>query len=168
MVFYLFGYGLTSIAAFAIVGALGRNGEREVTLSDIGGLGQTRPWMAVALATCMLSLLGFPGTIGFIGKWYILSSVVATGHAALAVILVITSVVSAGYYLPVMMAMYMRSARAPLVHHDSGLARTAGFAVGLAVVLILALGIWPTGVLHQSDAAASSLLQTAEQAVAGR
>jgi NADH-quinone oxidoreductase subunit N len=168
MLFYLLGYGLTSIAAFALVGALGRDGEREVTPLDIGGLSQTRPWMAFALALCMLSLLGFPGTIGFIGKWYILSSIVAAGHPLLAVVLVITSVISAGYYLPVIMAMYMRPARAPLVHHDNALTRTAAFAVGLAVVLILALGFWPTGALHQSDAAASSLPQTSDEAVAGR
>jgi NADH-quinone oxidoreductase subunit N len=164
MVFYLLGYGLTSIAAFALVGAIGRHGERDVTLSEIAGLGQTRPRMAFALAVCMLSLLGFPGTIGFIGKWYILSSVVATGHPLLAVVLVVTSVVSAGYYLPVIMAMYMQPARAPLVHHDKGLARTAAFAVSLALILILTLGVWPTEALHQTDAAASSLPQTADEA----
>ena len=50
----------------------------------------------------MLSLLGFPGTLGFIGKWYILLAVLSPqGKTALAVMLVLTSVVSAGYYLPV-------------------------------------------------------------------
>ena len=168
MLLYLLGYGLTSVAAFALVGALGRDGEREVTLSGIAGLAEGRPWMAFTLAVCMLSLLGFPGTFGFIGKWYILSSIVATGQPALAVVLVVTSVVSAGYYLPVIMAMYMQPARAPLVHFDKGLARTAGFAVGLAVILILALGVWPTEALRRSDAAASSLPQTGEQTVVGR
>jgi NADH-quinone oxidoreductase subunit N len=167
MIFYLLGYGLTSVAAFAVVGAIGRHGERDVTLSEIAGLSQTRPRMAFALAVCMLSLLGFPGTIGFIGKWYILSAVVATGHPLLAVVLVLTSVVSAGYYLPVIMSMYMQPARAPLVHYDKGLARTAAFAVSLALILILTLGVWPTGALQLSDAAASSLPQTADEA-AGR
>ena len=58
----------------------------------------------------MLSLLGFPGTFGFIGKWYILTAVVAEGQVILPVVLVLTSVVSAGYYLPVIMAMYMKPA----------------------------------------------------------
>ncbi len=104
LTFYLLGYGLTSVAAFALLGALGRDGERDVTLADISGLAEQRPWMAFALAVCMLSLFGFPGTIGFIGKWYIISSIVTTGHATLAVILVMTSLVSAGYYMPVIMA----------------------------------------------------------------
>ena len=58
----------------------------------------------------MLSLLGFPFTVGFIGKWYILTATVAEGQILLPVILVVTSVLSAGYYLPVIMAMYMRPA----------------------------------------------------------
>jgi NADH-quinone oxidoreductase subunit N len=138
-----------------------------VTLADVAGLGAARPWMAFALTICMLSLLGFPGTVGFMGKWYILSSLAVTGHPGLAVILVLTSVVSAGYYLPVIMSMYMQPARAPLVYHDRGLAGSARVAVGVAVVLMLLLGVWPTGVLHLTDEAAFSLAQSAGQTVAG-
>lgn len=167
MTFYLLGYGLTSVAAFALLGAVGRDGERDVTLADISGLAEQRPWMAFALAVCMLSLLGFPGTIGFIGKWYIISSIVSTGHATLAVILVITSVVSAGYYLPVIMAMYMRPARAPMVYFDRGLATSAWVAVGVSLLAILVLGFWPTGILHVADDAARSLSQSASAFVAG-
>lgn len=167
MTFYLLGYGVTSIAAFAILGALGRDGERDLTLADVAGLGQGRPWMALALALCMLSLLGFPGTVGFIGKWYILSALVAEKGGWLAVVLVLASVVSAGYYLPVIMAMYMRPARAPLVYFDRGLAGSARLAVGIAVILILVLGVYPTSALYLSDAAAASLSQPAGAVVAG-
>jgi NADH-quinone oxidoreductase subunit N len=155
------------VAAFALLGAIGRDGERDVTLADISGLAEQRPWMAFALAVCMLSLLGFPGTIGFIGKWYIISAIASTGHAALAVILVITSLVSAGYYMPVIMAMYMRPARAPMVYFDRGLAATAKVAVGLALLAILLFGFWPTRALNLSDDAARSLAQTASSFVAG-
>jgi NADH-quinone oxidoreductase subunit N len=168
MTFYLLGYGLTTIAAFALLGALGRDGERELTLADVGGLAETRPWMAFAFAVCLLSLLGFPGTIGFIGKWYILSAIVSTGHPVLAVLLVVTSIVSAGYYMPVIMAMYMRPARAPLVYFDRGLAGSARVAVAFSVVLILALGVWPVQLLRLTDGAAASLAQTASQAIGGQ
>ncbi len=168
MTFYLLGYGLTTIAAFALLGALGRGGERELTLADVGGLAETRPWMSFAFAVCLLSLLGFPGTIGFIGKWYIISAIVASGHPLLAVLLVITSIVSAGYYMPVIMAMYMRPARAPLAYHDRGLAGTARVAVAFSVVLILALGVWPVQLLELADGAAASLAQTASQATGGQ
>lgn len=169
MTFYLIGYGITSIAAFALLAAVGRDGEREVTLEDIAGLAGQRPWLAFSMAVVLLSLLGFPGTVGFIGKWYIISSVVAAGKPAIAVVLVLTSVVSAGYYLPVIMSMYMKPARAPMVYHDTRLARSAGVAVAIATVGILALGLWPIPALGFTDRGAASLVQVAPpQSVAGR
>jgi NADH-quinone oxidoreductase subunit N len=167
MTFYLLGYGVTSIAAFALLGALGRGGERDVTLADVAGLSEQRPWMAAAFAVCLLSLFGFPGTVGFIGKWYIISSIAATGHSLLAVLLVLTSLVSAGYYMPVIMAMYMQPARAPQVYWDTRLAPTARFAVSLALAAVLVLGFWPTGLLGLTDRAAASLPVTAAETVAG-
>ncbi|HWA57426.1 MAG TPA: NADH-quinone oxidoreductase subunit N [Gemmatimonadales bacterium] len=168
MTFYLLGYGVTSIAAFALLAAVGRDGERDVTLAEVAGLAGQRPWLAFALAVVLLSLLGFPGTIGFIGKWYIISSLVAAQKSALAVVIVLTSVLSAGYYLPVIMAMYMRPARAPLVFHDSRLARTASVAVAGAVIGILLFGLWPTPALTLSGNAAESLpVAGTTQSVAG-
>ena len=79
MLLYLLAYSLTTLAAFGFLAALGRGGEREVTLDDLAGLAATRPGIAFGLTVCMLSLLGFPGTFGFIGKWYILTAVVAAG-----------------------------------------------------------------------------------------
>ena len=168
LTFYLVGYGVTSIAAFALLGAVGRDGERDVTLAEIAGLGETRPWMAFALSVCMLSLLGFPGTIGFIGKWYILSALVASKFPLLAVLLVLTSLVSAGYYMPVLMAMYMRPSRAPMVFFDRGLAGSARVAVAVGIIAVLALGVWPGPVLQLANHAAESLAQTAGQIVARR
>jgi len=107
-VFYLVAYTLMTVAAFALLAAKGTGGERDVAIDDLAGLAQRRPWLAFALAVCMLSLLGFPGTAGFIGKWYILVAAVAAGQGLLAAILVLASVISAGYYLPVIMAMYMK------------------------------------------------------------
>ena len=118
---YLFAYAVTSLAAFGLLTVLGRDGEREVTLDSIAGLSQRRPWTAAALAVCMLSLLGFPGTFGFIGKWQILNALLSSGHSVVAVAIVLTSVVSAGYYLPIIMASYMRSAarRCPGASRDA-------------------------------------------------
>ena len=77
---YLAAYVLTTLASFGFLAALGRDGERDVTYDDIAGLAVRRPWIALGLSICMLSLLGFPGTFGFIGKWYILSAVIAEGQ----------------------------------------------------------------------------------------
>src|SRR3989442_8024375 len=106
--FYFVAYTLTTLAAFALLAAKGRDGERDVRIDDLAGLGTRRPWLAFALAVCMLSLLGFPGTAGVIGKWYILVAATAAGQLPLAAILVLTSVISAGYYLPGIIGMYMQ------------------------------------------------------------
>ncbi|MEP6571279.1 MAG: NADH-quinone oxidoreductase subunit N [Gemmatimonadota bacterium] len=168
LLLYLLAYSLTTLVAFGLLAALGRNGEREVTLADIRGLSVNRPWMALAMAISMLSLLGFPGTVGFMGKWYILTAVVAQGSPVLAVVLVLTSVVSAGYYLPVIMAMYMRAPQVPLAHSENGLASTARVAVAIAAVCILVLGVWPTGALHIVEHGAAALAQLIAPTVAGQ
>ncbi|CAN5712458.1 hypothetical protein BH24GEM1_BH24GEM1_17260 [soil metagenome] len=158
---YLLAYGLTTLAAFGLLTALGRGGERDVTYDDIAGLAGARPAIALGLAVCMLSLLGFPGTLGFIGKWYILSAVVAEGQMILPVLLVLTSVLSAGYYLPVIMSMYMRPSPGADRHAAVGLSPTAAGAIAASVVAVVLLGLWPSGLLEVAGASARTLTQTA-------
>lgn len=157
---YLLGYSLTTLAAFALLAALGRHGERDLTLDGIAGLAGEQPLLAFALSVCMLSLLGFPGTLGFIGKWFILLSAITQGKTALAVILVLTSVVSAGYYLPVVMAMYMRAPSAPLAHRDHRVLLPARLVLIGTVAAVLALGIWPGGLLRSVAMGARSAVST--------
>jgi NADH-quinone oxidoreductase subunit N len=160
VVLYLLAYSLATLASFGFLAALGRDGEREVTLDEIAGLAATRPGIAFGLTVCMLSLLGFPGTFGFIGKWYIISAVVAEGHYILPVVLVLTSVVSAGYYLPVIMAMYMRPAPSGDRYASVGLAPAAVGAIALTIVAVLLLGVWPGGALDLAGRSAATLTQT--------
>ena len=157
LLLYLAAYAVTTLAAFGLLQAIGRNGEREVTLDTLAGLARERPWAAAGLAVAMLSLLGFPGTIGFIGKWAILSALVEAGQGTLAVILVVTSVVSAGYYLPVVMAAYMRPVVPGASHQAVGLPRAATAVVAVSIVVILAFGVWPAQALDLSIASAVTL-----------
>jgi NADH-quinone oxidoreductase subunit N len=157
---YLLAYSLTTLAAFGFLAALGRGGERDVTLDDLAGLAATRPGIAFGLTVCMLSLLGFPGTFGFIGKWYILTAVVAQGHYILPVIVVLTSVVSAGYYLPVIMAMYMKSAPTADRYAGVRLSPAALGAVALTVAAVVVLGVWPGTMLDIAGQSAATLTQT--------
>ena len=158
---YLAAYILTTLASFGFIAALGRGGERDVTYDDIAGLAARRPWMGLGLAVCMLSLLGFPGTFGFIGKWYILSAVIAQGQTTLAVVLVLTSVISAGYYLPVIMAMYMKAAPTEESHREARVWPVAAGAIAVSVIAVLLFGFWPAGALDLAGRSASTLTQTA-------
>jgi NADH-quinone oxidoreductase subunit N len=157
---YLLAYALTTLASFGFVALLGRGGERSLTNDDLAGLSVTRPGVALGLSICMLSLLGFPGTFGFIGKWYIISATVAEGQYILPVILVLTSVLSAGYYLPVIMAMYMRPLPTPTSSEVSRFPRAAAGAIAVSVLLIVVLGFWPRELLDLAGQSAATLTQT--------
>ncbi|HEV8263677.1 MAG TPA: NADH-quinone oxidoreductase subunit N [Gemmatimonadales bacterium] len=154
---YLVAYTLMSLGAFALLAAKGRRGESDVLIDDLAGLATRRPWLAFALAVCMLSLLGFPGTAGFIGKWYILIAATSAGEYLLAVILVLASVVSAGYYLPVVMAMYMKPEPSDAAHADVRLGRLGDAAVAVAVAGLLVFGVWPNRLLDVAKAAGDSV-----------
>jgi NADH-quinone oxidoreductase subunit N len=168
--FYLVAYGITTIAAFALLAAKGKGGESDVRVDDLSGLSTSRPWLAFALTIAMLSLLGFPGTAGFIGKWYILVAAVGAGHTPLAIVLVLTSVASAGYYLPVVMAMYMKPAPHAEAHAGMGFDRIGRVTLAVAVVAMLWFGVAPGRLLELSRVSGASLraASAATQPATGR
>jgi NADH-quinone oxidoreductase subunit N len=162
---YVIAYTLMSLSAFAVLSVKGRAGESDVLIDDLAGLADKRPWLAFALAVCMLSLLGFPGTAGFIGKWYILIAATSAGQNTLAAILVLTSVVSAGYYLPVIMAMYMKPEPIEAAHVDVKLDGWGRAAVAAAVVALLLFGVWPNRLFELAKSAGDSVQPAATTAV---
>jgi len=161
---YLLAYSLTSLAAFGLLAALGRGGERDLTADDLAGLARVRPWTAAAFAIVLLSLLGFPGTFGFIGKWMILTSLVVSGQWLIPVVLVLASAVSAGYYLPVIMAMYMKPAPEG-ASVPAALPRGTAVVVSAIVVIVVVLGVWPGPVLSGAMDMASPLFERAFQSL---
>ncbi len=156
-IFYLVAYTLMTLAAFALLAAKGRNGERDVLIDDLAGLAAHQPWLAFALAVCMLSLLGFPGTAGFIGKWYILLAATGAGQGILAAILVLASVISAGYYLPVIMAMYMKPEPFEQAHVGMRLGRLSGAVVAVSVAGLLFFGVRPNRLLDLARASGAAV-----------
>jgi len=165
---YVVAYTLMTVGAFAVLSAKGRGGESDVTIDDLAGLASRRPWLAFALAVCMLSLLGFPGTAGFIGKWYIIIAATSAGQNVLAAILVLTSVVSAGYYLPVIMAMYMKPEPIEAAHVDAVLDRWGRAAVAFAVVALLLFGVWPNRLFDLARSAGESVRPTMSTTPSGQ
>jgi len=159
MLVYLLAYVLTTLATFGVLGVLGRGGERDVTLDSIAGLGRTRPGLSLALTISMLSLLGFPGTFGFIGKWTILTAAVSEHQLVLSVLLVVTSLVSAGFYLPVIMAMYMRPATDDDAHAHVWMSSPAAATVAFAVALVVVFGFWPMPALDTALEGARALVE---------
>jgi NADH-quinone oxidoreductase subunit N len=144
--FYLFAYTMATLGSFAVIVALGRAGEDNMEVEEYAGLWSVRPGLAVAMAVFMLALLGFPifGGIGFFAKWYVLEAALKAPfpQTRLAVILVVTSVVSAGYYLYVVMVMFMkpRSSTAILPERAGGWTRAVVWG---SAAIILIFGLFP-------------------------
>src|SRR5205085_6821004 len=79
-------------------------------LSSLAGLGQRRPWLAWSMTIAMLALAGIPGTVGFIGKFQLIHALGSGAYTWLAIVLVVGSMISLGYYLRVVATMWMRPA----------------------------------------------------------
>jgi len=106
--FYLVSYVLTNFGAWAVVIALEKSEGKGLEIADYGGLGRKYPALAAAMTVFMFSLTGIPPTLGFVGKFYLFRAAIAGQYYLLAVIGVLTSLISAYYYLRVVVTMYMR------------------------------------------------------------
>jgi NADH-quinone oxidoreductase subunit N len=106
--FYLVSYTLTNFGAWAVVIALEKTEGRGLEIADYAGLGRKYPALAAAMAIFMFSLTGIPPTLGFVGKFYLFRAVIDGQFYLLAVIGVLTTLISAYYYLRVVVTMYMR------------------------------------------------------------
>ncbi|MFM9968327.1 MAG: NADH-quinone oxidoreductase subunit NuoN [Burkholderiales bacterium] len=109
--FYVLTYVITSLAAFGMVLLLSRAGHEAEELDDYRGLNQRSPWYAFMMLLIMFSLAGVPPTVGFYGKFSVLSAVVQTGQIWLAVVAVIFSLIGAFYYLRIVKLMYFDEPR---------------------------------------------------------
>jgi NADH-quinone oxidoreductase subunit N len=155
-----------TVGAFAVLIAKGRAGERDVTTDDLAGLAESDPWLAFAMAVSMLSLLGFPGTAGFIGKWYILTSATGSGYGILAAVMVLTSVISAGYYLPIIMAMYMKPRLHQQAHAELKLTALGRGMLVAVVAALLVFGVWPNLVLEAARNGSHAFMPAAATTIA--
>ena len=159
LLFYLFAYAFMNVGAFAVIIAAGRfegvTGGGE-TLDDFAGLAARKPGLAAAMALFMLSLAGVPPLAGFLAKLYVFGAAVRGDLVWLAVFGVVNSVISAYYYLRVVVQMYMREGRPAAVPAPV----SGGLQVGvaLAAVAIVVLGLWPGPIVDLARVAALALL----------
>ena len=139
MLFFFAAYALTSLGAWAVVVALEQAGQAEqpgqgLSIDDYAGLGRKYPWLALAMAVFMLSFTGFPLTLGFWGKFFLFRAAVQGGFTGLALVGLLTSLLSAYYYLRVVVVMFMRAGE-PQVRNELWLGLTAGVLAVAVVVL---------------------------------
>jgi NADH-quinone oxidoreductase subunit N len=155
ILYYLAAYALTNLGAFGVIALLGSRERANDDLRDYAGLWYTHPALATLMTIFLLSLGGFPPTAGFIAKWYVFSAAIASGYYWLAVIGVLSSVVSVFFYLRIVVMMYMSERDARPVPAQITNVALAGLA--LSIVGILYLGILPAQVIDLAQASVATI-----------
>jgi NADH-quinone oxidoreductase subunit N len=155
ILFYLVAYAVTNLGAFGVLSALCTADRPHDDLRDFAGLAYERPGLAALLTVFLLSLGGFPPTVGFVAKWYIFSAAIQEHLIALAVLGVLTSVVSVFFYLRIVVQMYMVEERAPGQRPHVPAVALTGLVLALAAVFYL--GVLPGRLLSIAASSVSAI-----------
>jgi NADH-quinone oxidoreductase subunit N len=142
--FYIIVYAFMSLGGFAMIVLLSHAGFEADRIEDFRGLNDRNPWYAFLMLILMMSMAGVPPFLGFWAKWSVLREVVAADMTWLAVVAVIFSIVGVFYYLRVVRMMYFEKAEDAAPVESAADMRMMVSANALA---ILALGVYPTGLL---------------------
>jgi NADH-quinone oxidoreductase subunit N len=144
MLFYLCAYLPMTMGAFGLLSASGLLGDN-TQIINLRGLGWKRPALGIATTICFLSLAGIPPTAGFFGKYLLLKELILQGHITIAIIGAVATLVSVGFYLKPIMAMYMEPAPGD---SEPVIAPMAGATVLASGVLALLLGLMPSSLME--------------------
>jgi NADH-quinone oxidoreductase subunit N len=155
ILFYLAAYALTNLGAFGIIALLGSRERANDDLRDYAGLWHSHPGLAALMTFFLLSLGGFPPTAGFIAKWYVFSAAIGSGYYGLAIIGVLSSVVSVFFYLRIVVMMYMTDRDARPVPPPVPAVAMAGLVV--AMIGVLYLGVLPTRLIDIAQASVNTI-----------
>jgi NADH-quinone oxidoreductase subunit N len=155
ILFYLLAYAVTNLGAFGVIGLLENTDRPNDKIADYAGLWNTHPRLAGLMTIFLLSLGGFPPLGGFIAKWYVFTAAMQAGYTWLAIVGVLTSVVSVFFYLRIIVMMYMTPSSVPA--GILPIPKIAGAALVVSAIIVLYLGVLPTQVLTWAAASISTI-----------
>ena len=155
VLFYLLVYAVTNLGAFGVIALLSTPQRPHEELRDFTGLWYTRPGLAGLMAVFLLSLGGLPPTAGFVAKWYVFSAAVRAGFYDLAIIGLLTSVISVFFYLRVVVMMYMAEPAEPAPR--PAVAAVPLIALTVSMIALFYLGLLPTRVLSLAAASVGTI-----------
>ena len=145
ILFYLLTYAVTNLGAFGLIGLIESRERPNDQLRDYAGLWHHHPWLAGLMTVFLLSLGGFPPFGGFIAKYYVFMAAMRADYLWLAIIGVLTSVVSVFFYLRVIVMMYMTPTANPI--RVPAVPMIAGAALLVSAAIVLYLGVLPSQVM---------------------
>ena len=139
--FYLAAYAVGTLGVFTALSYLGGSEEKRNTVDDFKGLAKKRPYSAAAISIFLLSMAGIPPTAGFMGKLYIITSAINAGQVTLAVLGIISSIISMWYYLRLIINMYFYESEDQFNEYvPSAMAPVCTF---ILVICVFAISLYP-------------------------
>jgi NADH-quinone oxidoreductase subunit N len=153
VLFFLAGYAMTNLGAFIAIIAISGKVNSDL-IHDFSGMGRRSPVIAAALTLCLISLIGMPPAVGFMGKFYVFSGAVQNGLLWLVVVAVVNSVISAYYYLRVVKVMWFNE---PVTADKVPSSWALRLALGLTCLGVLVVGTLPAPIMKLAETAARML-----------
>jgi NADH-quinone oxidoreductase subunit N len=157
VIIYMATYVAMTAGAFGIILAMHRNGQMVEKLSDLAGLSRSRPGLALAMLVFMFSFAGIPPMAGFFGKFYVFVAAIHAHYYMLAVIGVLTSVISAYYYLKIIKIMYFDE---PSIELDRSRSWTLSAVILVSALVTGFFFVQPSLLTDYAVAATKSLVST--------
>jgi NADH-quinone oxidoreductase subunit N len=181
--FYLVAYGAMTLGAFGVLEYLSTSGQPAETVDDLAGLSRTRPGMALMMVLFLFSLIGIPGTAGFMGKFLLFAGALSvlpgpettfwppdqrTLFVGLALLAALNAAIGGWYYLRIAAAMYLREPSPVAATNAAKGSRSwpVLISVWLCVVLTLGIGMNAAPLLHAVQAAVPRVTDTSSQGLA--
>lgn len=143
ILYYLAAYAASTLGIFASLSYLSGNNEKRKNFDDFKGLAKIRPYSAAVIAIFLLSMAGIPPTAGFMGKLYIIVTAFQAGQSALAVLGIVSSILSMWYYLRLIIAMYFHESEDVFEVSSS---RSAPYCAFILAACVLAMGLYPVAI----------------------
>lgn len=153
-ILFLFIYVFMTAGIFALVVSMRKDGIAVYKISDLAGLSKTNPVIAYSIAALMFSMSGIPPLAGFFGKLFIFQAVVAQGFYVLATLGILTSVVSAYYYLRVIKVMFFDEPEDKL---DLNMRFESKAVLFISIVFVLTFIFYPSLYMTSAMSAATAL-----------
>ncbi len=144
VVFYLAVYTFMNLAAFGIISLIEGEGDSNLDINSYSGLGTKSPVLAALLAIIMFSLAGLPPLAGFFAKYYVFVAAIKSNLTWLAILGIISSVISVYFYLRIVVIMYFKEAEGEITHSKS---LSGLFGVAVSVLLVILFGVMPGSLL---------------------
>lgn len=144
VVFYLVVYTFMNLAAFGIIALIEGENDTNLNINSYSGLGTKNPVLAALLSIIMFSLAGLPPLAGFFAKYYVFVAAIKSGLTWLAILGIISSVISVYFYLRIVVLMYFKEAEGEVIPSRS---YSGFFGIAISVIMVILLGINPGSLL---------------------